>query len=42
MDELELFTIEMALDYIEEYVEFNYSPKKKNKVKATQSDFDSF
>lgn len=40
---MELMTIGMCLDYLEEYTEWN-SPnsKKEIKRKATQSDFDNF
>jgi spore germination protein YaaH len=40
-EDMEIMTIGMCLDYIEEYVDMN-NPKKSSNRKATQSDFDSF
>jgi hypothetical protein len=39
--DLELMTIGMCIDYIEEYIEQS-KPAEKRKRKATQADFDSF
>lgn len=39
--DLEIMTIGMCLDYIEEYLE-QQKPQKERKRKATQADFDSF
>lgn len=39
--DLELMTIGMCLDYVEEYVEQQKPPEQKVR-KATQNDFDSF
>jgi hypothetical protein len=39
--DLEILSIGMCLDYIEEYIEQN-KPAKQRKRKATQSDFDAF
>jgi hypothetical protein len=39
-DDLEIMTIGMCLDYIQEYIE-RHKPKDKIR-KATQSDFDRF
>jgi len=38
---MEIMTIGMCLDYIEEYVDMG-NPKKSRNRKASQSDFDSF
>jgi hypothetical protein len=40
-EDMEIMTIGMCLDYIEEYVNMNNSNKSKNR-KASQADFDSF
>jgi hypothetical protein len=40
-DDLEIMTIGMCLDYIEEYIK-RHKPKEQKVRKATQSDFDSF
>jgi len=40
-DDLEIMTIGMCLDYIEEYVD-RKNPDKEQKRSASQSDFDSF
>jgi hypothetical protein len=40
-EDMEIMTIGMCLDYIEEYVDMN-NPKKSKNRKASQSDFDSF
>lgn len=39
--DLEIITVGMALDYIQEFVEFQ-KPSKEKKRKATQRDFDFF
>ena len=39
--DLEVLSIGMCLDYIEEYIEHS-KPAKERKRKATQADFDSF
>jgi hypothetical protein len=39
--DLEIMTIVMCLDYIEEYIEQS-KPAKEKKRKATQADFDAF
>lgn len=41
LNDLEIMTIGMCLDYIEEYLEQS-DPKKQRKRKATQADMDSF
>ena len=41
LDDLQIMTVGMVLDYLEEYIEHN-KPKKKRKRKASQSDFDAF
>lgn len=38
---MEIMTIGMCLDYIEEYIDMN-NPKKDRNKKASQSDMDSF
>lgn len=38
---MEIMTIGMCLDYIEEYLDFN-NPKRVRNRKATQKDFDQF
>jgi len=40
-DDLEIMTIGMCLDYMDEYVE-RKNPQANKKRKANQSDFDSF
>jgi len=40
-DDLEIMTIGMCLDYIEEYVD-QKNPDKEQKRQAKQSDFDAF
>lgn len=40
-EDMEIMTIGMCLDYIEEYVDMN-NPKKVKNRKASQSDFDAF
>lgn len=40
-EDMEVMTVGMCLDYIEEYVDMS-NPKKSKNRKATQSDFDSF
>lgn len=40
-EDMEIMTVGMCLDYIEEYVDMN-NPKKVRKRKANQSDFDRF
>ncbi|WP_222599342.1 hypothetical protein [Aquibacillus kalidii] len=40
-DDLEVMTIGMCLDYINEYIEQN-KPEKEKTRRAKQSDFDSF
>jgi hypothetical protein len=40
-DDLNVMTVGMVLDYIEEYIDHN-NPKKTKKRKANQKDFDSF
>ena len=42
INDLELMTIAMCLDYIDAYIEFNSDNKKKKVRKATQEDFDNF
>lgn len=41
LDDMELMTIGMILDYIEEYID-QKNPKKKRTRKANQKDFDKF
>lgn len=42
LGEMELMTVGMCLDYIDEYIE-QQNPTKKEKVRrATQDDFDNF
>lgn len=41
LDDMEVMTIGMCLDYMQECVDIN-NPKKSRNRKATQSDFDSF
>jgi hypothetical protein len=44
LDDLQLLTVGMVLDYIKEFIDHN-KPNKKKKVKtrkAKQSDFDAF
>jgi hypothetical protein len=38
---MQIMTVGMILDYIEEYIDHN-NPKKKRSRKATQQDFDAF
>lgn len=38
---MEVMTIGMCLDYMQEYVDIN-NPKKQKTRQASQSDFDSF
>lgn len=40
-DDLEMMTIGMCLDFVDEYID-NKNPKKKKERKATQKDYDSF
>jgi len=40
-EDLEIMTIGMCLDYIEEYVDMG-NPKKQRARNASQSDFDNF
>jgi hypothetical protein len=40
-DDLQIMTVGMVLDYIEEFIDHN-NPKKKKSRKATQKDFDAF
>lgn len=44
LDDLQLMTVGMVLDYIQEYIEMNDPKKEKKKRtrKATQNDFDAF
>lgn len=42
MDELEIMTIGMCLDYIDEYIDQQNGEKKPKVRKATQADFDLF
>jgi hypothetical protein len=43
LEDLNLLTVGMVLDYINEYVEHNNPKKKKiRKRKAKQADFDAF
>lgn len=39
--DLEIITVGMALDYIQEYIE-QQKPPKERKRKATQADFNAF
>jgi len=41
LEDLQLLTVGMVLDYIQEYIEQN-KPKKERKRRASQSDFDAF
>jgi hypothetical protein len=41
-EDLQLMTIGMILDYIEEFIDHNNPKKKKRSRKATQQDFDAF
>jgi hypothetical protein len=41
-DDLQLMTVGMVLDYIEEYIDHNNPKGKKKSRKATQQDFDAF
>ena len=40
-EDLQLMTVGMVLDYIQEYIDQS-NPKKKRQRKATQNDFDAF
>jgi hypothetical protein len=40
-EDLQLMTIGMILDYVQEFVDHN-NPKKKRTRRATQQDFDAF
>jgi hypothetical protein len=40
-EDLQLMTVGMVLDYIQEFIDYN-NPKKVKKRKATQEDFDAF
>lgn len=40
-EDLQLMTIGMILDYVQEFIDHN-NPKKTRKRKATQQDFDAF
>jgi hypothetical protein len=42
LSDLELITVGMALDYIQEYVESLKENKKPRRRKATQADMDAF
>jgi hypothetical protein len=39
--DLEIMTIGMCLDYVQEFIDMQ-NPKKINRRKATQADFDAF
>jgi hypothetical protein len=41
-DDLQLMTVGMVLDYIEEFIDHNNPKKQKRSRKATQQDFDAF
>jgi hypothetical protein len=41
LDDLQILTVGMVLDYIKEFIDYN-NPKKEKKRKATQADFDAF
>jgi hypothetical protein len=41
LEDLQLLTVGMVLDYIQEYIE-HQKPKKERKRRAAQADFDAF
>jgi hypothetical protein len=41
LEDLNLLTVGMVLDYIQEYIE-QQKPKKERKRRASQADFDAF
>jgi hypothetical protein len=41
LEDLQLLTVGMVLDYIQEYIEHN-KPNKEKKRRASQADFDAF
>jgi hypothetical protein len=41
-DDLQIMTVGMVLDYIQEFIDHNNPEKEKKERKATQQDFDSF
>jgi hypothetical protein len=42
LDDLQIMTVGMVLDYIQEYVDHHNPKKNKKPRKATQQDFDAF
>jgi hypothetical protein len=42
LSDLQMITVGMALDYIQEYVESSKQSNKPRKRKATQADMDAF
>jgi hypothetical protein len=42
LDDLQIMTVGMVLDYLEEYLDHINPKRKKRSRKATQKDFDAF
>jgi hypothetical protein len=42
LDDLQIMTVGMVLDYIQEFIDQNNPNKEKKPRKATQEDFDAF